>query len=126
MKGLQVLTAIAGVAFAGLGAAMAVTNPSQDAYEEYALGRLTVYIKDNVCTQAPKAFDNFLQRQCTSLVDTGRPELRRMISENTHRHNFIFFSVYQTDLSINSFLPAYHVETVGAFQHLYMYRAQKE
>lgn len=126
MKGLQVLTAIAGVALAGLGAAMAVSNPRQDAYEEYALGRLTIYLKGNVCPQAPKAFDNFLQRQCTSLVDTGRPEIQHLISENTQRQNFIFFSVYQTDLSLGSFLPAYHFETVGAFQHFYTYRSQKQ
>lgn len=127
MKGLQVLTAIAGVGLAGLGAAMAMTNPGQDAYEDYALKNLTVYLKDNVCAQAPKWLDNnFLQRQCTSLIDTGRPQIQRMITEGTHRQNFIFFSIYQTDLSPGSFLPAYHVETVGAFQHFYTYRAGKE
>lgn len=105
---------------------MAVANPSQDTYEEYALDRLTIYLKGNVCPQAPKGFDNFLQRQCTSLVDTGRPQIKQMIAESTHRQNFIVFSLYQTDLSISSFLPAYHFETVGAFQHFYTYRAQKE
>lgn len=127
MKGLQVFTAIAGVGLAGLGAAMAMTNPSQDAYEDYALRRLTLYLKGDVCAQAPKWLDNdFLQRQCKSWVDTGRPQIQRMITEGTHRQNFIFFSVYQTDLSLISFLPAYHIETVGAFQHFYTYRAEKE
>lgn len=127
MKGLQIVaTAMGGVALAGLGAAMALTNPSQDTYQEYAVEKLTTYLKDEACTQAPKAFESFLRRQCKVLVDTARPQLQQIISQATERQNFILFSVYRTDLSIGPFVPAYHFETIGVFHKFYIYQADKQ
>lgn len=126
MKGLQVVKAIGGAALAVLGAALALTNPSQDAYEEFAVEQLTTYLKEEVCTQAPKSFENFLQRQCTILVDTGRPQLQEILFEKTIRLNFVFFSIYLTNLEISPFLPAYHFETLGAFQKFYIYKAEEQ
>ena len=126
MKGLKIVaTAIGGVALAGLGAAMALTNPSQDTYQEYAVEQLTTYLKDEACTQAPKAFEGFLRRQCKVLVDTARPQLQQIISQTTERQNFILFSVYRTDLNIGPFVPAYHFETIGVFHKFYIYQADK-
>lgn len=126
MKSLNILKSVGLVALAGLGLSMALGNPSQSDYEEYALGQLTVYLKNNVCTEAPKGFHNFLARQCTILVDTGRPKLKRIVAENTYHLNFIFFSIYRTELSISPFLPVYRFETVGAFQNFYIYQAEKQ
>ena len=109
-----------------LGVAMAVANPSQPAYEEYAVQQLTEYLKNDVCTKAPKAFENFLQRNCTVLVDSSRPKMQQIVSESTQRYNFIFFSVYSTDLAVSPVIPSYHFETVGAFQNFYTYAAQKQ
>lgn len=105
---------------------MAVTNPSQPVYEDYAVQRLTEYLKNDVCTQVPKAFESLLQRNCTVLVDSSRPQMQQIISQSTQQQNFIFFSVYSTDLSLNRFIPAYHFETVGAFQNFYTYSAEKQ
>ena len=126
MKGLQIITTIAGITLAGVGVAMALTNPSQEEYEEFALQQLTVYIKDNVCEKAPENFDNFLKRQCSLLIETGSPQFKQLISETTQRQNFIFFSIYRTDLSVSSFLPSYHFESVGAFDNVYIYQAEKQ
>jgi len=127
MKGLHVVAAaMGGVALLGLGAAMTLTNPSQDTYEEYAIEKLTAYLKDEACTQAPKAFESFLRRQCTVLVDTARPQLQQIISKATERHNFVLFSVYRTDLEISPLLPAYHFETVGVFRKFYIYQAHEQ
>ncbi len=105
---------------------MALTNPGQENYEEYAVEQLTTYLKEEVCTQnIPNTFENFLQRQCVSLVDTGRPQIRQIISETTQRQNYLLFSVYQTDLNVGPFLPAYQFESVGAFQQFYTYQAEK-
>ncbi|MBW4648730.1 MAG: DUF4359 domain-containing protein [Kastovskya adunca ATA6-11-RM4] len=126
MNGLQVVAAIAGTALIGVGGAMALTNPGQENYEEYAVEQLTTYLKEEVCTQnIPNTFENFLQRQCVSLVDTGRPQIRQIISETTQRQNYLLFSVYQTDLNVGPFLPAYQFESVGAFQQFYTYQAEK-
>ncbi|MCL1468340.1 DUF4359 domain-containing protein [Argonema galeatum] len=126
MKSLNILKSVGILALAGLGLSMALGNPSQSDYEEYALAQLTVYLKNNVCTEAPKGFHNFLARQCTILVDTGRPKLKRIVAENTYQLNFIFFSIYRTELSISPFLPGYRFGTVGAFQNFYIYQAEKQ
>jgi hypothetical protein len=126
MKSLRIITYIGAAALAGLGVAMAVTNPSHPAYEQYALQRLREYLKKDVCTRAPKAFDGFLQRNCTVMVDSSQPQIQQIVSESTQRQNFIFFSIYRTDLSIAPFIPSYHFETVGAFQNFYTYTAEKQ
>lgn len=125
MKSLQVTTVIFGVALSGLGVAMAMSNPSQSKYEEFAAQQLATYVKDNFCTQAPKAFSSFLEQQCKSLVDTGRPQIRQLISQSTQRQNYILFSVYQTDLTLSSLLPSYHFETVAVFENFYIYQADQ-
>ena len=125
MKSLRIVTYIGAAALAGLGVVMAVTNPSQPAYEEYGVQQLTVYLKNDVCTKTPKAFESLLKRNCTVLVDSIRPQMQQIFSKSTQRQNFIFFSIYRTDLSITPFIPSYHFETVGAFQNFYTYTAKK-
>lgn len=109
----------------GLGVAMATTNPSRHTYEKYAVERLTAYLKNDVCAKTHKAFGIFLQPQCIELVNSGRPQIQQIVSKSTQQQNFIFFSIYRTDLAVTSFIPFYHFETVGAFQHFYTYKAKK-
>lgn len=127
MKVLQVIAAIGGVTLVGLGSVMALTNPGQDEYEEFAVEKLTTYLKDDACLQAPTVpgIGDLLQRQCKTLVDTGRPQIQQIISQTTQAQNFLFFTIYRTDLKITPILPAYHFETVGVFQKFYIYQAQK-
>lgn len=126
MKSLRIVTYAGAVALAGLGVAMATANPNQLAYENYAVQMLTTYLKNDVCTKAPQVFENFLQRNCAVLVDSSRPQIRRIIAKSTQRQNFIFFSVYQTDLAVSELIPAYHFETVGVFQTFYTYAAEQQ
>ncbi len=126
MKALQIVATMGGTALVGLGVSMALTNPSQDTYEAYAVEQLTTYLKDEACLQTPSFFGNLLQRQCQTIVDTGRPQIQQLISQTTHRQNFVLFSVYRTNLNIGSFLPAYHFETVGVFQKFYIYQVEKQ
>lgn len=104
---------------------MAITNPSQSDYEEYAIAQLTAYLKDNTCTQTVTDGDNFLRHSCTLLVDVGRPQLQTIIAEHTNNRYFIFFSIYRTELSISPLLPAYRFETVAALQKFYTYQIPK-
>ncbi|HEY9872550.1 MAG TPA: DUF4359 domain-containing protein [Candidatus Obscuribacterales bacterium] len=134
MKGTAIVTAIGGIALVGLGAAMALTNPSQDDYEEYAAQTLTTYLKENVCPKAPKFLGNSLGGQCSSLVDSNQSEIKQLVTKGTQQQNFILFSVYKTNLSMRgivpffpaSVLPSYHFETVGVFNDFYTYQAQKQ
>lgn len=127
MKVLQVITAVGGVALVGLGSVMALTNPGRDDYEEYAVETLTTYLKEEACPKAPTVagIGDLLQRQCKTLVDTGRPQIQQIISQTTQQQNFIFFTIYRTDLSVGPILPVYHFETVGVFQKFYIYQAEK-
>lgn len=126
MKHLNFIKSAGIALLAVVGGACAYANPSQPEYEDYAIASLTTYLKDNVCTQAPKDFGDVIQGYCTSLVDVGRPQLRKAIAQNTDRLNFIFFSIYRTELSISPYLPAYQFETVGFLQKFYTYQAQKQ
>jgi len=126
MKVRQVVTAIGGVALAGLGVVMALTNPSREVYEQYAVETLTTYLKNDACRKAPSVFGNVLQRQCKTLVDTGRPQIEQIITRSTQRYNFVFFSIYRTDLEVGPFLPAYQFDTLGVFQNFYIYRAEEK
>lgn len=119
------IKSVAIATLAGLGIAMAITNPSQSDYEEYAIAQLTAYLKDNTCTQTLKDWDNFIEHSCTLLVDIGRPQLQKIIVDNTKDRNFIFFSIYRTELSISPLLPAYRFETVAALQKFYTYQIPK-
>ena len=132
MKGLQVLTAIAGVALVGVGAAMALTNPDQDTYEEYAVEQLTDYLQRDICPKAPSILGNSLQSQCNSIIQSNQSQIKQLISKSTQRQNFILLSIYKTDLSISTIapflpanvLPGYHFETVGAIDNFYTYQAR--
>jgi Domain of unknown function (DUF4359) len=117
----------AGLAIAsvtGLGLAMAATNPSQAAYEAFATQRLSTYLDQDVCSDAPSVLG--LRKECRSLVQSHQTEIRHFVATNTHQQNFIFFSVYTTDLSVGSFIPSYQVETVGVFQRFHIVDAAKE
>lgn len=125
MKSLRIVTYVGAAALTGIGVVMAVTNPSQPTYEVYAVQRLAEYLKKEVCTKAPKDFEGLLQRKCTALIDSSQPQIQQIVSARTQRQNFVFFSVYRTDLSVVPFIPSYHFETVGALQNFYTYTAEE-
>jgi Domain of unknown function (DUF4359) len=124
LKPKQLWAGVAIAGFAGLGLCLAATNPSQAAYEAYATQRLSAYLQENVCSDAPAVFN--LRKQCRSLVKSNQADIRRFVATNTHRQNFIFFSVYTTDLSVGSFLPSYQVKTVGMFQNFRIVHTESE
>ena len=125
MTGLKLTFSIGCIALTGLGIIMALTNPGQKAYEQYASKALNVYLKENVCTQLPPEISGFLQSHCHSLVDIMSPQLSQVIANQTQRQNFILFSIYQTDLSIPSPSLDYQIKTLGVLQNFYIYEAEQ-
>ncbi len=107
-----------------LGGLMVATNPGQDAYESYATQQLVTYVDDQVCDKAPKAFG--LKQECRSLLQSNRSQIKKMIADGTQQRNFVFFSVYTTELSVTSFLPKYRVLTLGMFDHFLIYDTMQE
>jgi hypothetical protein len=109
------------------GIVMMMTNPGQVAYEEYAAGKLTTYLKKDLCMQIRELGDlqGILRTQCKNLVDTGRPQLEQVISLGTKRQNFLLFSIYQTELELPSPVPSYQFDTIAILQNFYTYQAME-
>ena len=127
MKPLMIIAYTGAAAgLAALGVAMAKTNPSQVEYEEYAVQRLTEYLKTDVCKKTTNLIENLIRFNCDKLVDSANPQIQKIIARTTERQNYIIFSIYRTDLKINSWIPSYKFETVGAFDQFYTYTAEKE
>lgn len=126
MRAFTIITCVGVVGAAVLGLAMANTNPSQTKYEEYAVETLSEYLKNNVCKKSPNLLENLIQLNCAQVVETVNPQMREIISRSTSRQDFILFSVYRTDLTLNNWVPSYQFETVAAFDNFYTYSAQKQ
>lgn len=120
MKGLKVVASIGTVVVVGLGVAMAIANPSPEAYKDYAAKQVTQYLNDVGCEKVPIA-----KNQCLSLVESAQPQIAEMINQNTERQNFLFFSIYKTEFAL-PLLPTYQFETVGALQNFYIYKQDKQ
>ncbi|KAM3096826.1 DUF4359 domain-containing protein [Phormidesmis sp. 146-12] len=126
MKMSRLIAGVLGVAVLGAGVALAMTNPKQEAFEEFALER----IREDACKELPLGLD----KQCPKFVDDNRAELKKIITQNTERRDFGIFSYYETNLSVRSLvpqlsilpLPAYRFETVGLFGKFYLYEATKQ
>lgn len=130
MKALKVTAGIIGVGFLVLAGLMALTNPKQASYENFATDQLTAYLEANGCDRLPFG----LEKRCPDLVRDNQGEIRQYISKNTRRQDFIFFSIYTTELSIKSLLPplpffsslpSYQFKSFGAFQNFYIYEQRR-
>lgn len=126
MKALTTIGCSGAIGLVALGVAMAMTNPSQAAYEEYATQRLTEYLKGDVCQKTSNFFENLIKSQCDSLVDQTIPQVRDILGRSTQKQDFVIFSVYRTDLKLSSWIPLYKFETVGAFNSFYTYTAKPQ
>lgn len=123
MKTLRLAAWIGGAVLVGIGGAMVATNPDPANYEKFATREVSQYLKQQVCPKAPKVLG--FQEQCPTFVDANQPQIEKIISEGTQQQNFLFFSIYKTDLSVSSLLPTYHFETIGIFQNFHVYKAQR-
>jgi hypothetical protein len=120
------MTYVGAVGLVLLGVTMAKTNPSQAEYEEYAVQQLTKYLKSDVCKKTPKMLESLIKLDCDKLVDSTSPQVRELIAATTERQDFLIFSIYRTDLKLNSWLPSYTFESVGAFESFYTYSAEQQ
>ncbi|MDH6097668.1 DUF4359 domain-containing protein [Anabaenopsis sp. FSS-46] len=126
MKALTTIAYSGAIGLVALGVAMAMTNPSQAEYEDYATQRLTEYLKGDVCQKTGNFLENLIKSQCDNLVDQTIPQIRDILARSTQKQDFVIFSVYRTDLKLSSWIPLYKFETVGAFDNFYTYSAKKQ
>jgi hypothetical protein len=135
MKNLRVAAYLTGMVLVGLGVAMAVTNPGEAAYKDYATRRLTQQLQEKECVKLDASY-----RDLCKLLDReqGQTLIRRLVETNTERQNYLFLSVYKTNFSTSDILPSflsglfslpeisYQTETVGLFSQFLTYRAEKQ
>ncbi|MCP6757298.1 MAG: DUF4359 domain-containing protein [Fischerella sp. CENA71] len=138
MRFLSIITYVGVFGLAALAVVMTQTNPNQVEYEEYATQRLTEYLNTNVCKKTPKFLENVIKFNCRQVVNSAQPQIREVIAESTERQDFIVFSIYRTNLNVNSLIPAlrvdsvlpstpgYKFETLGAFDQFYTYKAEQQ
>ncbi len=128
MKTWQVIAAVAGGCILVLTGGLAITNPTQRDYEQYAMRQLSYHLRESVCNQLPAGFEN-LASECRSLgqtlIDTGRPQLQQIIFEQTDRQNYILFSTYRTQLSFSNLTPVYQFQSIGIAQQFFIYDIQE-
>ncbi|AIE74020.1 MULTISPECIES: DUF4359 domain-containing protein [unclassified Synechocystis] len=125
MRVLSVFGAIGGVMMLASGALMAIGNPGKPDYEHYAVETLSIYLKTEICPQAPADFGGFVQSYCKTLVDVGQPQIKQVIAQTTNQQNFLLFSIYQTTLALPDPLPTYEFQTIGIMKQFYTYQAME-
>ena len=99
---------------------MILTNPGSAAYQEYAVEKLNLELKERACSKV-----GGFRGACHAIVARLRPQMGGIIFQGTERQNFLFFSIYSTNLSLHPSLPSYHFETVGVFYNFYIYKGEK-
>jgi len=123
MKRSNAIKYSASAALAGLLAAMAISNPSQAAYNEFATRTLSSYLKREVCSapkDIPDLLDALVSSGCSWLVESQQPAIEQYLAANTQRQNLIFFSLYTTDL------PTHQFKVIGIFQKFLVYQATEK
>ena len=125
--------AITAIAFAFTVVSLTLTNPTQEEYEAFAVEQAKGYLKAEVCPEKLPLIGRALEEECQAFLDSeaAQPQLRAVIARATQRHNFVLFSLYETELAINNLfplipsglLPAYEIKSVGLARSLHIYGA---
>jgi len=99
-----------GLLLAALGAGLALTNPGPAAFEEFAAGRLTALLREELCQEdgLPLMLRLVIQN-CEALVEAQTPVLGRLATLQTRRRNLGLLSLYSTALGGQQLLPSWRV-----------------
>lgn len=91
-----------------------VTNPDQKKFETFVAEKGSKTIKQDICqsnSQSTGILENFASKACTLIGDTSMELVARFVAENTTRHNYLLFSIYELDAKIH------HSKTLGLFNN---------
>ncbi|BAQ62705.1 hypothetical protein GM3708_3111 [Geminocystis sp. NIES-3708] len=91
-----------------------VTNPDQKKFETFIAEKGSKAIKEDICqsnSQSTGILENFASKACNLIGDTSMELVARFVAENTTRHNYLLFSIYELDANIH------HSKTLGLFNN---------
>jgi hypothetical protein len=124
---------IGGAILGLLGGLAWVTNPGPEAQAGFAQGLASRYLQEDLCNQDLPIVGRRFAADCQRLAGSAevQAELKTLLAENTDRHNFGLFSLYDTDLSLQSLVPGlpkalippYQVRVIGLFGQFVVYQA---
>lgn len=125
---LSIRNWLGGLVLAGAVSGLALTNPDQLAYEQYATARLSDYLTASLCNDLSPTLNQVLQNQCQSLLENNQAYIHQLIATHTTRFNGGLFSLYRTRLAVSGIpmLPAYEFATLGMGGNFVTYRASRE
>ncbi|NJK64814.1 MAG: DUF4359 domain-containing protein, partial [Synechococcaceae cyanobacterium SM2_3_1] len=73
---VKVIATGLGIGVVGVGVAAAMTNPSPEEYQAYAVEALSAYARQEVCSQQEPSF---LQKGCEMMIQTLQPTLHDVL-----------------------------------------------
>lgn len=117
----KITQAMISILILGLG----ITNPNGKKYQTYATDKISKELKYNTCTQLSNRSDSHLIKSCQILVSSIQPQIAITITQNTEHSNWIIFSIYKTQLQVNSLIPEYRFTTIGIFDLFLMYHIEE-
>lgn len=138
MGKLKTIAIAVGALLLGGGGFLAVTNPTPEVYEEFAVDRLEEYARQELCEgndSGGGGLSGLLSGSCDSLVSLGREPARQLVIRQTERQNYGLFSIYISDLNANEYLPVdligkrlptFHVESVGIAGQFIIYNFKEK
>jgi hypothetical protein len=126
MKPLTILISVGAASMTVLGAIMATTNPTQVKYEQYAIQKLTAYLETDVCKKTPNFLEKLIKVNCEQVLQSATPHIKELITSTTNRQDYLIFSIYRTEIKLDSWIPGYKFETVGALNQFYTYNAEEK
>ncbi|MBL1209598.1 DUF4359 domain-containing protein [Geminocystis sp. GBBB08] len=91
-----------------------VTNPNQKQFEQFIAEKGSQNITEEICKSNSKSMgilENFASKACTLISDTSVELIARFVAQNTTRHNYFIFSIYELNANI------YHSKTLGLFNN---------
>ena len=106
----------------GVGLLLIFTNPNNHRYRNYLSKEISTNLQEDFCAEAPSAFGHLLQRRCDKLVENQKTQLNNIIDYSTQRNNYLFFSVYKTEVTVINGLPRYQAQSIGLFNHFWTYQ----
>lgn len=60
------------------------------------------------------------------MLQSVKPQIKELITSTTSRQDYIIFSIYRSEIKLDSSIPGYKFETVGALNQFYTYNAEQK
>ncbi len=103
---------------------MMLTNPSQAAYTDYAMGQIEDLAKSQ-CDRAPGGFSLILQEPCRAAITALKPRIQPLIANHSSCRNLLLLSLCRSNISISDLNFQVQVESIGILDRFYTYNIRQ-